>query len=119
MPILKLYHNPRCSKSREALALLESRLGSEGFEIIRYLDNPLDREQLAALATRLEGGARALTRENESEWKALTLTDASDAQRLDAISATPKLMQRPILDTGRRAMIGRPPEDVLALLDDA
>lgn len=119
MSTLKLYHNPRCSKSRETLTLLQSRLGSEGIEVVRYLDTPLDRDALEALSLRLVGGASALTRENEAEWKALGLRSPSDAQRLDAIVATPKLMQRPILDDGRRAIIGRPPEDVLALLDDA
>lgn len=119
MSILKLYHNPRCSKSRETLALLTSRLEESDFEIVRYLDHPLDREQLGALAARVQGGARALTRENEAEWKALSLVDPSDAQRLDAIAATPKLMQRPILDDGKRAVIGRPPENVLVLLGDA
>ncbi len=119
MPMLKLYHNPRCSKSRETLALLESRLRSDEFETIRYLDTPLSREQLSALAARLEGGAKALTRENESDWKALALEELDDARRLDAIAATPRLMQRPILDDGKRAIIGRPPQDVLALLDDA
>ncbi|MBE2169012.1 MULTISPECIES: arsenate reductase family protein [unclassified Cobetia] len=119
MSILKLYHNPRCSKSRETLALLTARLEGDAFETVRYLEAPLDREQLEALAARVEGGARALTRENEAEWKALGLVDPSDSQRLDAISATPKLMQRPILDDGTRAVIGRPPEDVLVLLSDA
>lgn len=119
MSTLKLYHNPRCSKSRETLALLTTRLEGDAFETVRYLDNPLDREQLEALAARVEGGARALTRENEAEWKALGLVEPSDAQRLDAIAATPKLMQRPILDDGTHAVIGRPPEDVLVLLSDA
>lgn len=112
--MITLYHNPRCSKSREALALLEAR-GVE-FRVHRYLDEPLDAQALRDLATRLDDTG-ALLRSNEAEWKALG-QDATDLETvIAAIAATPKLMQRPIADRGDRAIVGRPPEAILALLD--
>lgn len=112
--MITLYHNPRCSKSREALALLEAR-GVE-FRVHRYLDDPLDAQALRELTGRLDD-AGALLRSNEAEWKALG-QDASDLETvIAAIAETPKLMQRPIADRGDRAIIGRPPEAILALLD--
>ncbi|WP_355660095.1 arsenate reductase family protein [Halomonas salifodinae] len=112
--MITLFHNPRCSKSREALALLEAR-GVE-FRIHRYLDEPLDAQALHELAARLDDPS-ALLRTNEAEWKALD-EDATDLDSvIAAIAATPKLMQRPIADRGDRAIVGRPPEAILALLD--
>lgn len=112
--MITLYHNPRCSKSREALALLEAR--GVDVKVHRYLDEPLDAQALRALADRLEEPA-ALLRANEPEWKALA-QDATDLEAvIAAIAETPKLMQRPIADRGDRAIVGRPPEDILALLD--
>lgn len=115
MATLTLYHNPRCSKSREALSLLEAR-GAD-VAVRRYLDEPLSLVELRALSLRLEGPIEALVRSNEAQWKALGLDAPSDEQRLAAISDHPRLMQRPILDRGDRAIIGRPPEAILALLD--
>lgn len=115
MTTFTLYHNPRCSKSREALALLEAR----GVEVTvhRYLDAPLDIDALRDLAQRLEDGVPALVRTNEAQWKSLALEAPSDEERLQAIAEHPRLMQRPILDDGRRARIGRPPEAILALVE--
>lgn len=114
MTRITLLHNPRCSKSRQALALLEER----GVEVAvrRYLDEPLDEAELRALIDRLESGVERLVRTKEAEWKALS-ADASDPEQvIRAILAHPKVMERPIADDGQRAMIGRPPEDILALL---
>ncbi len=114
-PRLTLYHNPRCSKSREALALLEER--GVDLNVRRYLDAPLSLAELQSLAARLEDSTERLVRTNEDAWKALALEAPSDQQRLEAIAAHPRLLQRPVLDRGDRAIIGRPPEAILALLD--
>ncbi|MGM0915752.1 MAG: arsenate reductase (glutaredoxin) [Pseudomonadota bacterium] len=114
MTRITLLHNPRCSKSRQALALLEER----GVEVAvrRYLDEPLDEAELRTLIDRLEGGVERLVRAKEAEWKALA-ADASDPEQvIRALLAHPRVMERPIADDGERAVIGRPPEDILALL---
>ncbi|MDW5375502.1 arsenate reductase (glutaredoxin) [Halomonas sp. HP20-15] len=115
MSPLTLYHNPRCSKSRQALQLLEER-GCD-FHVRRYLDAPLSREELEALAARLDGDVADLVRTQESDWKALQLATPSADDYLAALAAHPRLMQRPLLDRGDRAVIGRPPENILALID--
>ncbi|SDK99866.1 arsenate reductase [Modicisalibacter muralis] len=117
MATLTFYHNPRCSKSREALALLEAR-GTE-FTLRRYLDEPLSLIELQSLAARLVRPVESLVRTNEDEWKALALSAPGDEQRLQAIAQYPRLLQRPLLDNGDRAIIGRPPEAILTLLDEA
>ncbi|OLO05526.1 MULTISPECIES: arsenate reductase family protein [Salinicola] len=114
MPTLTLYHNPRCSKSREALTLLESR----GVEVIehRYLTDPLTREQLEGLAGRLGDDADQMLRREETEWQARGIAEPTRAQLIDAIVEHPRLMQRPIADDGDYAVIGRPPQAVLQLI---
>ncbi|SEM21162.1 arsenate reductase family protein [Halomonas caseinilytica] len=113
--MLTLLHNPRCSKSRQALALLEER-GAD-IRIRRYLDDPLDEKELRALMSRLDADGSALVRTNEAEWKALNADIEDPDQVVRAILDHPKILQRPIADDGQRAVIGRPPEDVLGLLD--
>jgi arsenate reductase len=110
-----LYHNPRCSKSREALALLESRGITP--EIVLYLETPPDRGELASLLRKLGIPARALLRTKESEYIDLGLKDTglSDDALIDAMIQHPRLIERPIAIVGERAMIGRPPEALLAL----
>jgi arsenate reductase len=112
-----LYHNPGCSKSRAALALLEAR--GIDFGCIPYLDAPPSRDALRWLADRIEGGARAMVRSGEPTFAALGLDrpDVDDARLLDAIAAHPRLLERPILVVGDRAVVGRPPERILALFD--
>ena len=116
MTDLTLYHNPRCSKSRGALELLEAR----GLipTVVRYLETPLNEEQLQALLKKLGISARQLLRTGEDEYKTLDLADTSlsEVQLIAAIAAHPKLMERPILEVGNKAVIGRPPENVLELL---
>lgn len=116
MTDLTLYHNPRCSKSRGALELLEARGLSPN--IVRYLETPLNAAQIKALLGKLGISARQLLRTGEEEFKTLNLADASlsEQQLIDAIAAHPKLLERPILEVGDRAVIGRPPENVLELL---
>ena len=116
MTDLTLYHNPRCSKSRGALELLQAR--GLAPNVVRYLETPLDAAQLEALLGKLGISARQLLRTGEDEYKTLNLADASlsEAQLIAAIAAHPKLMERPILATADKAVIGRPPENILELL---
>ena len=112
-----LYHNPRCSKSLGALDLLQEK-GIEP-EIVRYLDEPLDARALRALVNKLGIRPRELLRTGEEEYRSLGLAnDAMDDDAIiEAMAAHPRLIQRPILVRGDRAVIGRPPERILELLD--
>ena len=111
-----LLHNPRCSKSRATLALLQER-GAK-FEVREYLSDPLSREELVGLCERLGRPARQWVRHKEAAFGEASLSDQSSEQALlDAVAAHPILMERPILVRGQRAAVGRPPEDVLPLLD--
>jgi arsenate reductase len=116
MTDLTLYHNPRCSKSRGALELLEAR--GLAPTIVRYLETPLDAAQLQSLLGKLGISARQLLRTGEDEYKTLNLADTSlsEAQLIAAMAAHPKLIERPILQVGDKAIIGRPPEKVLEIL---
>lgn len=116
MSLVRIYHNPRCSKSRETLALLESH-GVEP-EVVLYLETSPGVDELRSLAERVGGGGRSLLRTGEDEYKALNLADAtlSDLHLLEAMAAHPRLIQRPIVVKGERAAIGRPPEAVLEIL---
>lgn len=116
MTDLTLYHNPRCSKSRGALELLEARGLTPN--VVRYLETPLSAAQIKALLGNLGISARQLLRSGEDEYKMLQLADESlsEAQLIDAIAQHPKLMERPILEVGAKAVIGRPPENILELL---
>lgn len=109
------YHNPRCTKSREALALLQDR-GVE-ITVIRYLEAPLSRGELAALVRKLGMPAAALLRKNEAEYKArFAGRTPSEDEALDAMAEHPILMERPVAVAGDRAVVGRPPEQVLVLV---
>ncbi|QGW65432.1 arsenate reductase (glutaredoxin) [Lysobacter soli] len=113
----KLYHNPRCSKSRGALELLRQRGIEPG--IVAYLDVPPSPAELRVLLDTLGLRARELLRTGEDEYRALGLADESLSESLliDAMSAHPRLIERPIFVHDGRAIIGRPPERVLELLD--
>ena len=112
---ITLYHNPRCSKSRQALALLEEN-GAE-VTVRRYLDDPLDEKALRDLMSRLDADGEALVRTQEPEWKTLDIDLQDQEQVIQALVEHPRLLERPIADDGSRAVLGRPPEDVLTLLD--
>lgn len=116
MTDLILYHNPRCSKSRGALELLEARGLSP--VVVRYLETPLNAAEIEALLGKLGIGARQLLRRGEDEYAALGLADEQlgEAQLIEAMASHPKLIERPILVVGDKAVIGRPPEKVLELL---
>ncbi|WOI52555.1 arsenate reductase (glutaredoxin) [Parvularcula sp. LCG005] len=109
-----LYHNPRCTKSREALKLLEER--EVDVEVIRYLDAPLDEAALREVAGKLGMSPRDMMRVKEVTYKELSLKDADDDALFTAMAENPVLMERPILVNGDRAVIGRPPEQVLDIL---
>lgn len=114
---LQLYHNPRCSKSRQALALLQERGYSP--EIVEYLKTPPDVAALKQLLNYLGLKPRDILRKKEKEYADLGLDDEklTDDQILQAITREPKLLERPILVRGNRAAIGRPTENLLPLLD--
>jgi arsenate reductase len=112
-----LLHNPKCSKSRATLGLLEER--GVAFQTRLYLENPLGQEELADLGQRLGKPALEFTRSKQAEFAHASLDASSpEAEIFAAMAAEPILMERPILIRGKRAAIGRPPEDVLLLLDD-
>lgn len=112
----KIYHNPRCSKSRATLALLEER--GLDVEVIEYLKTPPSAAELEKLLGKLGLSARDIVRSNEPEFKSSGISlDAPAADLLALIGEHPKLLQRPIVEIGRRARIGRPPEAVLELVE--
>lgn len=113
---MQLYHNPRCSKSRGALELLRER-GIEP-EIVAYLDHPPSPTELRTLLDKLGIPARDLLRTGEPEYAELGLADASigEDQLVEAMSAHPRLIERPVFVVGDRAVVGRPPDRVLELL---
>lgn len=111
-----LLHNPKCSKSRATLALLEEN-GAD-FATRLYLEEPLGTDELQDLGKRLGKSVIEYTRTKQAEFGAAGLTPRSaDAEILAAMAKTPILMERPVVIRGNRARIGRPPEDVLTLLD--
>jgi len=113
---VRIFHNPRCSKSRQTLALLEEQ-GVQP-EIIRYLDTPPDADTLREVLRMLDVTPRELMRRKEDLYRALNLDDnqLTDDQLIQAMIDNPKLIERPIVTAQGRAAIGRPPESVLAIL---
>lgn len=111
-----VYHNPRCSKSRQALELLKER-GMEP-EVVEYLKTPPDRETLERLLKLLHITPRELLRKNEPEYKQAGLDDPtlSDEDLISALIEHPILLERPIVVSGARAVVGRPPERVFEIL---
>ena len=110
---MKIYHNNRCSKSRQCLALIPQ----DGVEIIDYINNPLTRVELTALIKKIGIAPMELVRKSEAIWKEnYKGKDLSDSQIIDAMVANPKLIERPIVETEDKAMVCRPPELVLEML---
>ena len=111
-----IYHNPRCTKSRQTLELLR-RQGLKP-NIIEYLKNPPGESELTGILTLLGLGPRELMRKKEEAYKAngLDAGDLSDDQLVDALIEHPVLMERPIVLANGKAAIGRPPENVLEIL---
>lgn len=114
---VKIYHNPRCSKSRETLSLLQSN-GVEP-EVVLYLESPADAATLRQLLTMLGmSSARELMRQKEDLYQSLNLADSnlSEEALIQAMVDNPKLMERPIVVANGQARIGRPPEAVLEIV---
>ena len=113
---LTIYHNPRCSKSRQTLALIKEQQIEP--EIILYLDTPPNASTINELLEKLNMKARDIIRTSEADYKENHLKDPSLDEKtlIDAIVEHPKLLQRPIVVKGDKAIIGRPPENVLSLL---
>lgn len=116
-----IYHNPRCSKSRKTLEILEQH--QQHPQIIEYLKTPPDAQTLKDLLVKLGITARELLRSKEEDYKLAGLDDLalSDDAVIEAMIQYPKLIERPIVVIGNKAIIGRPPEKVLELIghDDA
>ena len=115
MPVA-IYHNPRCSKSREALKLLQEK-GIEP-DIVKYLETPPDHLTLSKVLDMLGMEPRDLMRKKEKEYKAngLDNPDLTREQLIDAMIAHPRLIERPIVIKDGKAALGRPPETVLQVL---
>ncbi len=111
-----IYHNPRCSKSRQTLALLEAN--DVVPKIVQYLDDPLNQSALKAIAKKLQlKTVRDMMRRGEAAYKDLGLAKEQDEDALlEAMAANPILIERPIVVNGDKAAIGRPPEAVLEIL---
>ncbi len=113
---IRIYHNPRCSKSRQTLALIRER-GIEP-EVIEYLKTPPSVEELRDLMGKLGIEAIDLVRRKEPDFavSGLDQGEPDEARVLEAIHSYPKLMERPVVVHGARAVLGRPPENVLDIL---
>ena len=111
-----IYHNPRCSKSRQTLELLRTH-GVEP-EIELYLESPLDAQAITDLLDKLVIGAAQLVRRSEQDFKDNNLgrADITEDELIAAMVKYPKLIERPIVVSGDRAVLGRPPENILELL---
>jgi len=110
-----IYHNPRCSKSRNAVALLEEQ-GVEA-EVVKYLETPPSREELKAILDILGLSAKGLMRSKETLYKELGINEINDEDMLIGLMvANPKLIERPIVIKDGKAAIGRPIENIVALL---
>jgi len=114
--MLTIWHNPRCRKSRETLALLEN--SGKAFNIRRYLENAPTVQELEAILTQLDfDDPRALLRRGEAIYKALELKSVTDSALLvKAMAENPTLIERPVVTDGQKAYLGRPPEAVKPLL---
>ena len=114
--MITIYHNPRCSKSRQALALLVEK--DIVVNILLYLERPPTAEALIGLLRKLGMPARQLLRKGEDAYKEKNLADKgkTDSELIDAMAANPKLIQRPIVVNGHVAVIGRPPERILEIV---
>lgn len=113
--MIKIYHNPRCRKSREGLQILED--SKHDFEVVLYLENTPSKEELKSVIKKLDIAPIDLIRKGEKDWKdhfkGKTLTDE---EAIEAMLNYPKLIERPIVIKNDKAVIGRPPEKIKELL---
>lgn len=113
---MKIYHNPRCSKSRQTLSLIEEK--NKEIEIIEYLKTPATVEELESILEKLGIKAIDLVRKKEQIWiEDYKGRDLTDKKIIEAMVENPNIMERPIVIDGNKAIIGRPPEKVLTFMD--
>ncbi len=113
--MIKIYHNPRCSKSREGLKILEE--SGKDFLIVKYLDIPMKKEEIKKVLELLDISAEELIRKNEKVWKEnYKGKDLSEEDILEAMQKHPKLIERPIVVNENKAIIGRPPEKIKEII---
>ena len=119
--MITILHNPLCSKSRAALVLAQQFAAEQNLtlDVRDYQKTPLTLAQLLVLQKQLNLAARDMLRDSEAEYAALNLAQADEMTQLQAIADQPKLLQRPIVVFNGQAMIGRPPESLSALLQNA
>ena len=112
---MKIYHNNRCSKSRCGLEILNN--SKQNFEVVDYIKNPLSEVEIKDILKKLDFSPIQLIRKNEAIWKEnYKGKDLSDSEIIKAMSTHPKLIERPIVVKGDKAVIGRPSENISALL---
>tara|TARA_R110002049_G_scaffold28036_3_gene96751 strand:- start:10097 stop:10438 length:342 start_codon:yes stop_codon:yes gene_type:complete len=113
--MIKIYHNPRCSKSRQGLEILEN--SKKKFEIVKYLENIPTEEELTTIIKLLDISPIQLVRKTEKVWKEeFKGKELSDAAIIKAMINNPKLIERPIVINNNKAVVGRPPENILTIL---
>lgn len=113
--MITIYHNPRCRKSREGLEVLKS--SGKAFKIIEYLKHPISEEELKAVIEKLQIEPMDLVRTNEAIWKSnYKGKPLTDQQIISALLQHPKLIERPVIVNGNRAVIGRPSQTIQDLL---
>ena len=113
---MKIYHNPRCSKSRQTLEILIKK--NANFKIVEYLKDKLSANDLEEIIEKLEINTIELVRKNESVWKKkFKGRKLKDKEIIQAMIENPKIIERPIVINGNKAILGRPPENVLKIID--
>ena len=112
-----IYHNPRCSKSRATLAILEEKCNANEFSVVEYLKDTPNAETLKHLVQSLGVDVRDIMRTKEAAYQENNLSEADDAALYAAMQDHPILIERPIVQRGDQVVIGRPPENVLEILD--
>jgi len=111
---MKIYHNPKCSKSRQTLEIVRNKTSE--FEIIEYLNNPLTAKEITVLLSQLNIKPLSLVRTQEIIWREnYKGKELTDIEIINAMFENPKLIERPIVVRNNKAIIGRPPENVLGL----
>lgn len=111
----KIYHNPRCGKSRQTLELLKANVDEKSIEIIEYLKKGLDKKEILSLSQMLNLEVIDFVRKNEADFKPYKSKKLSETELVDLIVAHPILLERPIVIKNKHAIIGRPPENVKKL----
>lgn len=113
--MIKIYHNPRCSKSRQGLALIEA--SGKNFEVIKYLEEAISISELKTIISKLEINPIDLVRKNEAIWKSEFKGKLlSNKDIMKAMITHPKLIERPIVINNDKGIIGRPPENILTII---